>query len=170
MVSERMTQAVAMPHVSKPPTMLQPLSATNRVMILGLSSKTVSHIQMSVLARWTIQPRLMGVPGVANVSIWGQRDRQLQVQVDPKRLAGKERFAAAGFGNDRQLALGFVVVVRRSIDARNRRLHRHRESAARHPPYLADRFRQGACRKFRSRTPKTSASPTWRTWLKIISR
>lgn len=86
MVSERLTQAVAMPHVSKPPVMLQPLSATNRVMIVGLSSKTVSHIQMSVLARWTIQPRLLGVPGVANVSIWGQRDRQLQVQVDPKRL------------------------------------------------------------------------------------
>src|SRR5262249_47710700 len=89
MVSERMTQAVAMPHVSKPPVMMQPLSATNRVMILWLSSKTVPHIQMSVLARWTIQPRLMGVPGVANVSIWGQRDRQLQVQVDPKRLADK---------------------------------------------------------------------------------
>jgi Cu/Ag efflux pump CusA len=89
MVSERMTQAVAMPHVSKPPIMLQPLSATNRVMIVSLSSKTVSHINMSVLARWTIQPRLMGVPGVANVSIWGQRDRQLQVQVDPRRLADK---------------------------------------------------------------------------------
>jgi CzcA family heavy metal efflux pump len=89
MVSERMTQAVAMPHVSKPPTMLQPLSSSNRVMIVGLSSKTVSPIQMSVLARWTIQPRLRGVPGVANVSIWGQRDRQLQVQVDPKRLADK---------------------------------------------------------------------------------
>ncbi len=86
MVSERLTQAVAMPHVSKPPTMLQPLSATNRVMIIGLSSSTLSPIQMSVLARWTIQPRLMGVPGVANVSIWGQRDRQLQVQVDPQRL------------------------------------------------------------------------------------
>jgi multidrug efflux pump subunit AcrB len=28
----------------------------------------------------------MGVPGVANVSIYGQRDRQLQVQVDPRRL------------------------------------------------------------------------------------
>jgi CzcA family heavy metal efflux pump len=89
MVSERMTQAVAMPHVSKPPTMLQPLSSSNRVMIIGLSSKAVSHINMSVLARWTIQPRLMGVPGVANVSIWGQRDRQLQVQVDPNRLAEK---------------------------------------------------------------------------------
>ena len=41
---------------------------------------------MSVLARWTIRPRLMGVPGVANVAIWGQRERQLQVQVDPERL------------------------------------------------------------------------------------
>ena len=28
----------------------------------------------------------MGVPGVANVSIWGQRERQLQVQVDPQLL------------------------------------------------------------------------------------
>ena len=41
---------------------------------------------MSVLARWTVKPRLMGVPGVANVAIWGQRKRQLQVQVDPERL------------------------------------------------------------------------------------
>jgi Cu/Ag efflux pump CusA len=42
--------------------------------------------EMSVLARWTIVPRLMGLPGVANVSIWGQRKRQLQVQVDPEHL------------------------------------------------------------------------------------
>ena len=28
----------------------------------------------------------MGIPGVANVSIWGQRKRQLQVQFDPQRL------------------------------------------------------------------------------------
>jgi Cu/Ag efflux pump CusA len=28
----------------------------------------------------------MGLPGVANVSIWGERQRQLQVQVDPERL------------------------------------------------------------------------------------
>ena len=86
MVAERMTQAVALPHVSKPPIMLQPMSAASRVMIVGLSSHSLSPIQMGVLARWTITPRLMGVPGVANVAIWGQRDRQLQVQVDPKRL------------------------------------------------------------------------------------
>jgi Cu/Ag efflux pump CusA len=86
MVSERLTQAYVLPHVSKPPIMIQPRSATSRVMIVGLSSKSLSPIQMSVLARWTIVPRLKGVPGVANVAIWGQRDRQLQVRVDPKRL------------------------------------------------------------------------------------
>jgi Cu/Ag efflux pump CusA len=86
MVQERLTQAHALPNVSRPPQMLQPLSSTNRLMLIGLSSKSQSLIEMSVLARWTIRPRLMGVPGVANVAIWGQRERQLQVQVDPARL------------------------------------------------------------------------------------
>src|SRR6266542_3109293 len=82
-----MTQAaVSIPHVSKPPVMLQPTSSTSRVMMIGLTSKDLSLIQMSVLARWKIRPRLMGVPGVANVAIWGERDQQLQVQVDPERL------------------------------------------------------------------------------------
>ena len=85
-VTERLTQSAGLPQVAKPPAMLQPLSSTSRVMMVGLSSKQVSPIQVSVLARWTIRPRLMGVPGVANVSIWGQRERQLQVQADPRRL------------------------------------------------------------------------------------
>lgn len=87
MVAERLAQAaVGLPHVSKPPTMIQPLSSSSRFMIVGLSSKKLSLIEMSVLARWTIAPRLMGVPGVAHVAIWGNRDRQLQVQVDPEHL------------------------------------------------------------------------------------
>src|SRR5918996_5882957 len=86
MVSERLTQAHAIPNVSKPPVMLQPLSSSNRLMMVSLSSEELSLIDMSVLARWTIRPRLMGVQGVANVAIWGQRERQLQVLADPKRL------------------------------------------------------------------------------------
>jgi Cu/Ag efflux pump CusA len=88
-VQEQLTQAHALPNVSKPPTMLQPLSSTSRVMKVGLKSDQLSLIEMSVLARWTMKPRLMGVPGVANVSIWGQRKRQLQVQVDPEHLRDK---------------------------------------------------------------------------------
>ncbi len=86
---EHLSQVYALPSVSRPPTMLQPVSSVSRCMTVGLSSKELSLIQMSVLARWTIKPRLMGLPGVANVSIWGQRERQLQVQVDPKVLRDK---------------------------------------------------------------------------------
>jgi CzcA family heavy metal efflux pump len=86
MVQERLTQAHALPNVSKPPVMLQPLSASSRVMLVGLSSKELSLIELGVLARWNIKPRLQGVPGVANVAVWGQRERQLQVQVDPAKL------------------------------------------------------------------------------------
>jgi CzcA family heavy metal efflux pump len=86
MVAERLSQAYLLPHVSTPPVMLQPTSSSGRFMMIGLSSKELSLIQMSVLARWTIKPRLLGVPGVANVAIWGLRNRQLQVQVDPERL------------------------------------------------------------------------------------
>jgi CzcA family heavy metal efflux pump len=85
-VEERLTQAHALPQVSKPPQMLQPVSSTSRVMMVGLSSDEHSLIEMSLLARWNVRPRLMGVPGVANVSVWGQRERQLQVLVDPERL------------------------------------------------------------------------------------
>jgi CzcA family heavy metal efflux pump len=55
-------------------------------MMVGLSSQRVSPIEMSVLARWTIRPSLLSVPGVANVAVWGMRDQQLQVLVDPKKL------------------------------------------------------------------------------------
>src|SRR2546422_3080741 len=86
LVSERLSLAYALPNVAHPPVILPPLSATSRAMIVGLSSKQVSAIEMSVLARWTIRPALLSVPGVANVAIWGMRDRQLQVLVDPAKL------------------------------------------------------------------------------------
>ena len=91
-VAERLTQAaVGLPGVqSSLPQMLQPLSSTNRVMMVGLSSEDLSLIDQSILARWTIRPRLLGVPGVANVSIWGSRERQLQVLVDPARLRAND--------------------------------------------------------------------------------
>ncbi len=85
-VQERLAQAHALPNVSKPPQMLQPVSSTSRTMMIGLSSSKLSLIEISQLARWTIKPRLMGVEGVANVSTFGQRERQLQVLVDPQRL------------------------------------------------------------------------------------
>jgi Cu/Ag efflux pump CusA len=89
-VAERLTQAHALPNVSKPPQMLQPLSSTNRAMMVSVSSQRLTPLELGVLARWTIGPRLVGVPGVANVAIWGQQDRQLQIQVKPENLRSND--------------------------------------------------------------------------------
>jgi CzcA family heavy metal efflux pump len=89
MVQERLIETFALPNVSNVPTMLQPLSSSRRVMMVSLSSEELSLIDLGVLARWVITPRLMGVPGVANVPIWGLREWQLQVQVDPEHLQEK---------------------------------------------------------------------------------
>ena len=86
-VQEKVAEAaVALPGVSAPPQMMQPYSSTSRVLTVRLASDSLSPIRISELAKWQIAPRLLGVQGVANVSIWGFRDRQLQVLVDPERL------------------------------------------------------------------------------------
>src|SRR3954469_2326162 len=87
LVQERLaTEASRLPAIARPPVILSPLSSTSRALKIGITSKTLSQMEMTELARWTIRPRLMAVPGVANVAIWGQRDRQFQVIVDPERL------------------------------------------------------------------------------------
>ena len=86
LVQERLTLSYSLPTVAKSPIMMQPMSATSRVVMIALSSKDLSLVEQSVIAQWTIKPKLLGVPGVSNVAIWGERKRQLQVQVDPELL------------------------------------------------------------------------------------
>jgi CzcA family heavy metal efflux pump len=144
-VAERLTQAYALPNVSKPPQMLQPLSSTSRVLMVRLSSETLSLIDISVLARWVIGPRLLGVDGVANVAIWGQRERQLQVQVDPERLRA-QRVSLAQIirtaGNALEVSpLSFLEASTPGtggwIDTSNQRLHIFHEQAISTPEELA---------------------------------
>src|SRR5215211_95635 len=87
LVQERLAVEASRPQWSAhPPVMLQPLSSMSRLMKIGVTSKTLDQKDMTVLALWTIRPKLMSVPGVANVAIWGQRDKQFQVKVNPDRL------------------------------------------------------------------------------------
>jgi CzcA family heavy metal efflux pump len=87
LVQERLANVAGqLPAVAKPPVMLSPLSSTSRVLKIGMSSRALSQMELTTLARWTIRPRLMAIPGVANVAIWGERDRQIQVLVEPDRL------------------------------------------------------------------------------------
>ena len=78
------------------PRVLPPLSSTARVLHIGLSpkrpevlkpgEKPMSQTDISVLMKWTIGPRLLAVPGVANVSTYGLHDKQFQIFVRPRDL------------------------------------------------------------------------------------
>ncbi len=100
LVQERLAVvAPTLPSWSTPPVMLQPLSATSRAMKIGITSDEYSLIDLSMTAYWRIRQRLMQVPGVANVAIWGQRKEMYQVRVDPGRL------------NDNQVSLTTLMQV-----------------------------------------------------------
>lgn len=87
LVQERLAvSASRLPSVVNRPVILPPLSSLSRAMKIGLSSPTQSQMELTVLSKWTIRPRLMAVTGVANVAIWGDYDKQFQVLVDPDRL------------------------------------------------------------------------------------
>jgi CzcA family heavy metal efflux pump len=88
LVAERIAQITAtLPTWASPPFMMPALSATSRIMKIGLTSDDVNLIDMSTLAYWKIRARLLRVPGVAQVAIWGERLPQRHVQVDPAKLA-----------------------------------------------------------------------------------
>jgi CzcA family heavy metal efflux pump len=88
LVQERLAVASpTLPSWANAPVMLQPLSATSRVMKIGISSDVYDQIQLSTIAWWKIRARLLQVEGVANVPIWGNQKEMLHIQIDPVRLA-----------------------------------------------------------------------------------
>ena len=86
-VSEKMAAATpTLPTWAAPPLMLQPLSATSRCMKIGISSDSLSVIDLSMLTYWKLNDAILAVPGVANVAIWGERIRLQAVEVVPERM------------------------------------------------------------------------------------
>jgi CzcA family heavy metal efflux pump len=91
MVQERVAfETPRLPVVARPPVILQPLSTTSRVLKIGIWSNTLSQRDLTEVVMWTVRPKLMSVPGVANVAVWGQRDKQFQILVDPDRLRAND--------------------------------------------------------------------------------
>jgi Cu/Ag efflux pump CusA len=88
LVQERIAQVTpTLPTWASPPFMMPPLSATSRIMKIGLSSDELNLVEMSSITYWKIRQRLLRVPGVAAVDIYGERLQQRHVQVDPVKLA-----------------------------------------------------------------------------------
>ncbi|HKZ54168.1 MAG TPA: efflux RND transporter permease subunit [Anaerolineales bacterium] len=87
LVQERVAAVTPLlPTWAAPPVMIQPLSSTSRAMKIGISSSQYDLMDLSMIAYWKIRARLLDVPGVANVPIWGERIKMPQVQVDLERM------------------------------------------------------------------------------------
>src|SRR5262245_53493058 len=87
MVTERVAAvAPTLPERARTPRVLPPLSSTSRILKVGLTSDTLTPTEVSILCEWVIEPRLRAVPGVANISVYGLKRHQYQVQVRPDVL------------------------------------------------------------------------------------
>ena len=87
LVAERLAAVYGtLPTWAAPPVMIQPLSSTSRAMKIGISSDVYDMKDLSMIGYWKIRARLMEVPGVANVPIWGERIKMPAVQVDLEKL------------------------------------------------------------------------------------
>ncbi len=87
LTSERLTEAArSLPQTVKAPVMSPLTSATSLVLVVGLTSGAKSPADLRTIADFDVKPRLLGVPGVANVVIFGGDVKQLQAQLIPEKL------------------------------------------------------------------------------------
>lgn len=69
------------------PRMTPLTSSTMDLLKIGLVSDRSTPMQLRAFADWTLKPRLLSVPGVAKCSVFGGDVRQIQIQLNPDRLA-----------------------------------------------------------------------------------
>ena len=79
-VSTQLPQGVAAPVIT-------PLtSSTSVIDVIGLTSSSRSLMDIRTIADWSVRQRLLAVPGVAKVAVFGGEVRQLQIQLSPAKL------------------------------------------------------------------------------------
>jgi len=92
MLGERLAEVAGeLPQGVKAPKMEPLTSATMDLLKFGLSAAAdapapPTPMELRTFADWVVRPRLLAVPGVASVNIYGGDVRQLQIEVLPERL------------------------------------------------------------------------------------
>src|SRR6185295_6911154 len=102
LVTEKLSQ-VRLPAEIRAPVLWPIASTMGEIMLISMTSKTTSAMELRSLADWVVRPRLLGVAGVAQIMIIGGETKQYQVLVDPAKLrdynltlkAGMEAVGAA---------------------------------------------------------------------------
>ena len=86
-VAERLAAVASQLPQGVPAPAMSPLTSSTSVMLMaGLTSEKRSLMELRTLADWTIKPRLLSVPGVAKVAVFGGEAKEFQIQVRPDRL------------------------------------------------------------------------------------
>ena len=104
------------------------------ILSLGLTSQKRSLMELRTLADWVLKPRLLAIPGVAKIAVFGGDVRELQIQVQPDRLIKYH------LGLDDVLAAGRMATGVRGagfIDNANQRMVLQSEGQALVPARLA---------------------------------
>jgi CzcA family heavy metal efflux pump len=88
LLSERINAAAAaLPQGVQPPSLSPMTSSTMDLLKIGFTSDKLDPIALRTLVDWTIKPRLLAVPGVAEMVDFGGGIREWQIRVHPARLA-----------------------------------------------------------------------------------
>ncbi len=147
LVQERLAAAApSLPSWAAPPALYPIVSATSRVMQVGITSKTVNNLDLSRISFFTIRSRLLHVPGVANVAMWGETKKEIQVYADPAKLVQQKvglssLMAAADNAVDNGLlsfTTGATIGSGGFIETANERLGVRNQQVIRSPQQLAN--------------------------------
>src|SRR5215468_4021847 len=87
-IAERLAElGGSLPAGVGPPKLSPLVSSTMDLLKIGLLSDKVDGYTLRDTADWVIKPRLLAVPGVAHVIVFGGQVRQIQILPDTARLA-----------------------------------------------------------------------------------
>src|ERR1700736_2397394 len=87
-ISERLSElGSSLPAGVGTPKLSPLVSSTMDLLKIGLLSDKVDAFALRDAADWVIKPRLLAVPGVAHVLVFGGEVRQIQIQPDMAKLA-----------------------------------------------------------------------------------
>jgi CzcA family heavy metal efflux pump len=87
-ISERLSElGSSLPAGVGTPKLSPLVSSTMDLLKIGLVSDTVDAYELRDTADWIIKPRLLAVPGVAHVIVFGGNVRQIQILPDVQKLA-----------------------------------------------------------------------------------
>ena len=85
-VSERLTTIASKLPLGIVPVMTPSTSIMGEIVLLSVSSKSLTPMDVRTVAEFTLRPALLSIPGIAQVTAQGGQLKQFRVQINPDKL------------------------------------------------------------------------------------